>query len=181
MLAPETITVLVAGAVGIVLAIVAVLALDRLWPPLLRREFTVELPLEKAWRHLARVEQWPSWAKHIKRVEVQPPGDLEPGSTGRLHLVNGIKSGWRGSTATFTVTEFNPYRNWKWVAGFLWLTCHYDHRFEMLNPTKTKLTWVIEGQGFGKSVIGRLFAKIYSKSLDRAIPRLVEEMNASRV
>jgi hypothetical protein len=76
----------------------------------------------------------------------------------------------------FTVTEFNPYRNWKWVAGFLWLTCHYDHRFEELNPTQTKLTWVIEASGFGKSVIGRLFAKIYRKSLDRAIPLLVEQM-----
>ena len=86
MLAPETITTLVAGAVGIVVAIIAVLALDRLWPPLLRREFTVELPLEKAWQHLARVEQWPSWAKHIKQVEVQPPGELGPESTGRYAL-----------------------------------------------------------------------------------------------
>jgi hypothetical protein len=40
---------------------------------------------------------------------------------------------------------------------------------------------VIEAKGFGKSVIGGLFAKVYSKSLDRAIPLLVEEMNASRV
>jgi hypothetical protein len=148
---------------------------------LLRREFTVELPLEKAWRHLGRVEQWPSWAKHIKRVDVRPPGELGPESTGRLHLNNGVKSGWPGSSAVFTVTEFNPLRSWKWVGGFLWLTCHYDHHFEALNPTQTKLTWVIEASGFGKSVIGRLFAKVYSKSLDRAIPLLVEEMNASRV
>ncbi len=41
---------------------------------LLRREFTVELPLEKAWQHFARAEQWPSWAKHIKQVDVHPPG-----------------------------------------------------------------------------------------------------------
>jgi hypothetical protein len=148
---------------------------------LLRREFTVELPLEKAWQHLARVEQWPSWAKHIKQVEVQPPGELGPESTGRLHLNTWVKSGSPASSPVFTVTEFNPYHNWKWVAGFLWLTCHYDHRFEELNPTQTKLTWVIEAKGFGVSVIGTLFAKIYSKNLDRAIPLLVEEMNASRV
>jgi hypothetical protein len=141
---------------------------------LLRREFTVELPLEEAWQYLARVEQWPSWARHIKQVQVQPPGELGPESTGRLHLTNGLKP-------TFTVTEFNPYRNWKWVGRFLWLTCHYDHRFEELNPAQTRLTWVIEANGFGKSVLGRLFARIYSKSLDRAIPLLVEEMNASRV
>lgn len=148
---------------------------------LLRREFTVELPPEKAWQHLARVEQWPSWAKHIKQVEMQPPGELGPESTGRLHLNNGIKRGWPGSSAAFTVTEFNPYRNWKWVAPFLWLACHYDHLFEELNPTQTKITFVIEAEGFGKSVIGRLFAKIYSKNLDRAIALLIQEMNASRV
>ena len=145
-----------------------------LFRPQLRREFTVELPVERAWRHLARVEQWPSWAKHIKQVEVQPPGELGPESTGRLHLTNGLKP-------VFTVTEFNPYRNWKWVGGFLWLTVHYDHRFEELNSAQTKLTWVVEATGFGVSVLGRLFAKIYSQSLDRAIPLLVQEMNASRV
>jgi hypothetical protein len=147
---------------------------------LLRREFTVNLPIEQAWQHLARVEQWPSWAKHIKRVEVRPPGELGPDSMGRLHLYNPVKAGWPGSSAVFTVTEFNPYRNWKWVAGFLWLTCHYDHRFEELKATQTKLTFVIEAEGFGKSLIGRLFAMIYRKNLDRAIALLVEEMNASR-
>ncbi len=38
---------------------------------LLRREFTVELPVKDAWQHLSRVEEWPSWASHIKQVKVQ--------------------------------------------------------------------------------------------------------------
>src|SRR5258707_15053972 len=138
---------------------------------LLRREFTVELPLETAWQHLARVQQWPSWAKHIKQIELQPAGELGLESTGRLHLTNGLKPAWR-------VTEFNPYRNWKWIGGFLWLTIYYDHRFEELNPTQTKITFALEASGFGKSVLGRLFAKIYSKTLDRAIALLVQEMKA---
>jgi hypothetical protein len=174
MLAPETITALIAVAVGIVLAIIAILALDRLWPPLLRREFTVELPVEEAWRHLVRVEQWPSWAKHIKQVELQPAGEFGLESTGRMVLTNGLKPAWK-------VTEFKPYRNWKWVGGFLWLTVDYDHRFEALNPTQTKITFVVEATGFSTSVIGRLFGKIYSKTMDRAIATLVPEMNARRV
>jgi hypothetical protein len=146
---------------------------SKLFRPQLRREFTVELPVERAWQHLARLEQWPSWARHITQVEVQSPGNLGPQSAGRLHLSNGLKP-------VFKVTEFNLYRNWTWVGGFLWLTVRYDHRFEELNPAQTKLTWVVEATGFGVSVLGRLFAKIYSKSLDRAIPLLVQEMNASR-
>ncbi len=43
---------------------------------LIYREFAVDIPLRQAWQHLARVEQWPSWAKHIKRVEMQPAGEL---------------------------------------------------------------------------------------------------------
>ena len=87
-------------------------------------------------------------------------------------LTNGLKPAWK-------VTEFVPYRNWKWVGGFLWLTVYYDHRFEALSPTQTKITFELEAKGFGRSVLGRLFAKIYSKSLDRAIPLLIAEMNAS--
>jgi hypothetical protein len=147
---------------------------------LIRREFTVELPLEEAWRHLARVEQWPNWARHIRQIELSPSGELGPGSTGLIHLKAPLKRGWPGSRAAFTVTEFNPCRNWKWVAPFLWLKCHYDHWFEKLNAGQTRLTWVIEAEGFGASIIGRLLAMIYRRSLDRAIPLLVEEMNASR-
>ena len=130
--------------------------------------------MERAWQHLARVEQWPNWAKHIKQVEMQPPGELGPESTGRMLLTNGLKPVW-------TVTEFNPYRNWKWVGNFLWLTVYYDHHFEEVNSTQTKITFVVEATGFGVSVLGRLFAKVYSKNLDPAIALLVNEMNASRM
>src|SRR5262245_24562895 len=98
---------------------------------LLSREFTVDLPPEQAWQHLARVEHWPSWARHIKRVVVTPPGEVGPKSTGVIHLTNGVKS-------SFTMTEFNPYTNWKWVGNFLWLVVDYDHRFEKLNSFQTR-------------------------------------------
>ena len=140
---------------------------------LLRREFKVDLPVEDAWRHLAHVEQWPSWAKHIKRIDVQPYGELGRNSTGIIRLTNGIKS-------SFSMTEYNPYANWKWVGGFLWLTVHYDHRFEEVSPEQTRLIWVVEATGFGVSVFGQLFAKIYCKNLDRAIPLLIEDMNQAR-
>ena len=135
---------------------------------LIRREFTVDVPREKAWEHLARVEHWPSWAKHINQVEVTPAGELGSRSTGIIYLSNGLRS-------AFTITEFNPPRNW--VGRFLWLTVLYDHVFEELHPQRTKLTWVVEGHGFGVSVLGRLFAKVYSKNLDKAIPLLIDEMN----
>jgi hypothetical protein len=138
---------------------------------LIQREFTVAIPPQRAWEHLARIEQWPSWAPHIKKIELHPPGELGPQSTGVLHLTNGIQPAFR-------VTEFNPPRNWTWVSPFLWMTLIYDHRFEALDAGHTRLIFVIEGQGWGASLIGRLFAKIYRRTLEKAIPLLVAEMNA---
>ena len=90
---------------------------------LIRRELTVDAPLAAAWHHLAEVEPWPSWAKHINHVELTPKGELTLQSKGTFHLRNGFKS-------QFRMTEINPSRNWKWVGPFLWLMVHYDHQFE---------------------------------------------------
>ena len=85
---------------------------------------------------------------------------------------------WRnGIKPKFQVIEFNPYRSWKWVVGFLWLRVHYDHHFEVLTSGYTKLIWVVAGVGFGVSLIGRLLANLCKHDLDKAIPALVREMN----
>jgi Polyketide cyclase / dehydrase and lipid transport len=139
---------------------------------LIQREFTVGVPRHKAWEHLARVEQWPSWAPHIKRIDLSPPGQLGPQSTGVLHLANGMKPAFR-------VTDFNPPRNWIWVGRFLWLTVIYDHQFEELDTGHTKVTFIVQGSGFGVTVLGPLFAKLYRGTLEKAIPLLIAEMNAS--
>ena len=136
---------------------------------LIVREFTVDAPVRAAWDHLARLEQWPSWARHITRIDLKPPGQLGPQSAGVIHLARGIKS-------TFQMTEFRPYESWKWVGPFLWLTVHYDHKFIPLGATQTKLAWILAAEGFGTRIFGRLFAKIYRKNLEKAIPLLVSEM-----
>lgn len=139
---------------------------------LIQREFIVGIPLQQAWNHLAQVEQWPSWARHIKRIELQPPGELGLQSMGVIHLSIGMKSAFR-------MTEFNPPHNWKWVGPFLWGTVVYDHQFEALDKGQTKLTWVVQATGFGTGILGPLFAKIYRGNLEKAIPLLIAECNAS--
>jgi hypothetical protein len=136
---------------------------------LIERDFIVNVPLEKAWQHLTHVDQWPTWAQHIKHIEINPGSELGAHSSGVIVLANGIKS-------TFRMTEFNPGQNWKWVGPFLWMTIHYDHRFEVLSPEQTRLAFVIEASGFGVNVFGRVFAKIYRRNLERAIPLLVSQM-----
>jgi len=137
----------------------------------IRREFTVDVPLAAAWQHLASVERWPSWAKHIRRAELVPHGQLTSQSSGAFHLGNGIRS-------TFRMAEYNPHHNWKWVGHFLWLSVSYDHRFYELAAERTKLVWVVEIKGVGESSFGRAFAAIYRRNLDKAIPNLIAEMNS---
>jgi hypothetical protein len=155
---------------------------------LLVREFTVNLGLHQAWDHLARIEDWPRWARHIRKIDLQPPGELGPQSTGVIHLTNGIQSAFR-------MTEFNPprsdpagglrsdsaggLRNWKWVGPILWLTITYDHQFEVLDAEHTRLIWTVAAEGLGTSIFGRLFAMIYRGNMDRAISLLIRELNAS--
>jgi hypothetical protein len=129
----------------------------------------VRVPVEKAWAHLGHVERWPSWARHIRRIDLHPPGSLGRESSGEIQLTNGIRS-------TFRVEEFNAGRNWKWVGPFLWLHVHYDHQFRVIGPDQTEVAFVLDGEGFGARVFGRVFAAIYVRNLDRAIPRLIREL-----
>ena len=139
---------------------------------LLERRFTANCSVESAWAHLERVERWPSWARHIRTVELDPPGSLTSTSAGTIHLSNGIRS-------TFRMEHLVPGERWSWTGPFLWLTVHYDHRFTRQGPSETELAFVLDGEGFGVAVFGRVFAAIYARNLDRAIPRLIEELESA--
>ena len=140
---------------------------------LIDREFIVNASLESAWQYLLRLDQWPTWAHHIRLIETRPRGGLAPQSSGVIHLANGIKS-------TFRMTEFNPYRNWKWTGPFLWLTIDYDHRFQSISSGQSKVRFVLQASGFAVNSLGRLFAKIYYQKLKKAIPRLVKNIESGQ-
>ena len=136
---------------------------------LLERRFRVKAPLERAWTHLENVEQWPTWARHIRRIDVMPSGRLTSNSAGALVLTNGLRS-------TFRMEELIAGANWKWAGRFLWITVHYDHQFRKAGPGETEIGFVLDGEGVGAGVFGRLFAAIYARNLDRAIPNLIREI-----
>jgi carbon monoxide dehydrogenase subunit G len=136
---------------------------------LVRREFTVDAPLESAWSHLRNVEAWPSWAKHIKRVSLDPPDPLTEKSAGSFLLAGGIRS-------TFRMEAYEPPNRWQWVGRILTADVHYDHRFERLDEGHTRLVWTVSADGFGEATLGRVFGAIYARNLDKAIPNLQTEI-----
>ena len=87
---------------------------------LVHREFEVDRPRSEVWSRLARPASWASWAKHIKSVDVEPPGLLTASSSGVVRLRNGVRS-------RFVVTTFADGERWLWAGKFLWLRVDYDH------------------------------------------------------
>ena len=136
---------------------------------LLERHFTDTRSIEPALAHLENVELWPSWARHIQRIDLRPRGPLTPDSEGTIRLSNGIRS-------TFRMEQLIPGNSWKWAGPFLWLTVHYDHQFASTSANETEVRFVLDGEGFGVGFFSRVFAAIYARNLDRAIPHLVREL-----
>jgi hypothetical protein len=132
------------------------------------RTFEVGRPRAEVWDRLARPASWPSWARHVRAVDVGPPGLLGPSSAGVVRLANGVRS-------RFVVTSFVTGERWLWSGKFLWLRVDYDHVLEAVAADRTRVTFDVRVTGFAVGTLGRLFARIYGKNLDAAIPRLVAE------
>ena len=133
---------------------------------LLSREFVVSAPFDRVWTELAAVERWPTWARHIRSVRLDPRGALRSDTVGTLLLAGGV-------TSTFRMVELHPGRSWRWEGGFLWLWISYDHVFTAVDEGRTRVRFDVAAEGFAVGTLGRLFAAIYGRNLDRAIPRLV--------
>ena len=132
---------------------------------LLERTFPVEATSERTWTELVAAEQWPRWARHLRRVDVTPPGPVGPGSGATLKLTNRTR-------ATVRVTEFQDGRRFRWEGSFLWLGLGYDHLVTTDETGRVHITFTVDAAGVGVSTLGGLFASLYARNLDRAIPRL---------
>jgi hypothetical protein len=139
---------------------------------LVERAFEVPVSAERAWSALADVEQWPTWAPHIADARVTPSGSVVADTSGTFRFRPLGRS-------RFTMTEFNPPRSWTWTGRAMGVTIGYEHRFEPVSPTSTRLVWVVRSHG-RVGLRARLFAAVYSRLIDRAWPRFAASVSAVR-
>ena len=118
-----------------------------------------------AWARLAEVTRWPEWAPHLTAVTVAPGSPLGPSSSGALHLR------WLGRT-TFRMSAWEPPHRWVWVGRLPGVRIEYDHRFAPAGTGRTRQTWVVDLRGPLAPLVRPAFGPIYTRNLDRAIPRL---------
>ncbi len=139
---------------------------------LIDQSFEVAVPLKRAWDHLARIENWPSWARHIRSVTRNPAGPLSAETQGVINLRLGVAT-------TFRMIEFEPPRHWKWRGSLLGARIDYDHVFTEVAQNRTRVQFTIDGSGWQVALIGAPFASVYRRNLRRAIPPLIAEMETA--
>ncbi|MFZ0821377.1 MAG: SRPBCC family protein [Candidatus Acidiferrales bacterium] len=135
------------------------------------KSFVVRTQLDTVWNHIAKVEQWPTWAKHIRSVVASPPGKLTAESRATLKLSNGVRT-------SFQMIEFDPPRHWKWAGDFLGAEVFYDHIFLQRNPGETTVRFTVDVGGGPAPLIRGIFGFIYRRNLERAVPLLIREIEA---
>jgi uncharacterized membrane protein len=138
---------------------------------LIDESFEVAVPLRLAWDHLAQVENWPTSANHIKSVIRTPEGPLSIDTQATVRLTNGM-------TSTFKMIEFAPPRHWNWRGSLLGAQIYYDHVFLRVAPGQTRVRLTVDATGWQMAILGGIFASFYRRTLRRAIPRLIAEIEA---
>lgn len=138
---------------------------------LIDESFEVAVSPSLAWDHFAQVENWPTWAKHIKSVVRTPAGPLSIDTQATVRLTNGM-------TSAFKMIEFAPPFHWKWSGSVLGAQIFYDHVFSETALGKTRVRFTVDGSGWQVAILGGVFANIYRRSLRRGIPLLIAEIES---
>jgi uncharacterized membrane protein len=136
-----------------------------------RSAFIVNAPRAAAWEHVTQLAAWPTWASQVRAVDVEPDGELAPGTRCHVRYRSGLR-------ATYEIVEVVPGQSFTWTGKLLWLRSHCRHLFEDAPDHATRLTFETELRGVGARLIGPIVAAICGANVQRSIPRLVMEINA---
>jgi hypothetical protein len=137
-----------------------------------REEVVVDRPPADVWKHLSMLEEWPSWAGHIRRMDPTPPGELTASTKVVLHMRAGPRT-------TMTVTEYNPPRRWVWEGRSFGVTTRFEHKLEELGEGRTRVWFLAWVSGPIAGPVGWSFGKMMHRYLGRALPKLKAEIEAT--
>lgn len=135
----------------------------------LREEVTVDRPNAVAWDHLAQLERWPTWGRHIRRMTPSPPGVLTESTTVILRMRNGART-------TMVVTEFDPPRRWVWEGRSFMTLTRFEHKFEPVGDDGTRIWFLAWMSGPLARPMGFMFGRMMKRYLARGFPKLKAEI-----
>ena len=137
-----------------------------------REEVVVDRSPSVAWKHLAKLEEWPSWAVHIRRMDPNPPGDLTDSTQVVLHMRAGPRT-------KMIVTEYDPPQRWVWEGRSFGVTTRFEHKLEEIGGGRTRIWFLAWMSGPLAGPAGWTFGKMMRRSLAQALPKLKGEIEAA--
>jgi polyketide cyclase/dehydrase/lipid transport protein len=138
----------------------------------LREHILVDRSPEVIWDHLAKLEQWPSWAAHIARMEPTPPGELTPETQVVLHMKVGIRT-------KMAVTEYDAPRRWMWEGKSFGTITRFEHALEPVGDRSTRIWFTAWMGGPLSGPAGWGFGTMMRRYLARALPNLKAEIETT--
>jgi uncharacterized membrane protein len=118
---------------------------------MIRSSIIIGAPAAEVWKLTIDVERWPELTPTVRRVQRLDDGPLRMGSRATVEQP-------AQRHATWTVTRFDPEREFVWATKVLTVTMVGGHRIE---PTADgcRNTLTLELSGFGSGLLERLLRK----------------------
>ena len=138
----------------------------------LREAVTVDRSAAVAWNHLAQLERWPTWGRHIRRMTPSPSGALTESTSVILQMRNGAKT-------TMVVTEFEPPRRWVWEGRSFETLTRFEHQFEPVDGGGTRIWFLAWMSGPIAGPMGWIYGRMMKRNLARGFPKLKAEIEVT--
>jgi len=126
----------------------------------LRHEVSISVNAtpEHAWAVMKDIERWPEWTPSMSKVELQHPGEVQPGSKVKITQP-------KFPAAVWTVTKVEPNRYLEWRSTTPILASIGEHRIDP-EGDGVRLTLAIEQSGLLVPVLKLFYTKTIKEYLD---------------
>jgi hypothetical protein len=105
---------------------------------------TIDAPVSVVWSVYTDVDRWPEWTASVTAAHLEPDGPLTLGSRASIKQP-------RFPRLTWTVTDVEPQRSWRWANRSVGARTSADHVLTPIDEAHTGAELSIDQRG----VIGR--------------------------
>ena len=119
---------------------------------------TIDAPPAVVWSVYTNIEHWPQWTASVTTARLDPSGPLALG--GRASIKQP-----RFPQVTWTVTDIEPERWWRWANHSVGAHTTADHRLTPLDGARTQVDLSIDQRGLLGRPIGWLVKRMTRRYL----------------